>query len=72
MAARLGQTPRTVQRRLAAEGTTFREVLDAARRRRAEAMLAEGTPFATVADALGFSGVRSFRRAHRRWTQGSV
>ena len=72
VAARLGQTPRTVQRRLAAEGTTFREVLDAARRRRAEAMLAEGTPVATVADALGFSGVRSFRRAHRRWTQGPV
>ncbi len=67
VAACLGQTPRTVQRRLAAEGTTFRETLETARKRRAEAMLAEGTPFGTVADALGFSGVRSFRRAYQRW-----
>lgn len=69
VSARLGQTPRTVQRRLGDEGTTFREVLEDARKRRAEAMLADGMPFATIAEALGFSGVRSFRRAHRRWTR---
>ncbi len=49
------------------EGTTFREVLERARQRRADAMLAEGIPFAGVADALGFSGVHSFRRAYQRW-----
>ncbi|MFK7988119.1 MAG: AraC family transcriptional regulator ligand-binding domain-containing protein [Sandaracinaceae bacterium] len=65
----LGVSERTLQRRLMDEGTRFREVVDEARRRRAEAMLASGTPASTVADALGFSDVRSFRRAFRRWSE---
>lgn len=67
VAKALGASERTLQRRLAGEGTSFREVVDDARRRRAEAMLASGTPAAAIADALGFSDIRSFRRAFRRW-----
>lgn len=67
VAKAMGATSRTVQRRLEEEGISFREVIDVARRRHAEAMQASGMTPASIADALGFADVRSFRRALARW-----
>lgn len=67
VAKALGLTARTAQRRLESEGTTFREVLEGARKRRAEALLAAGTPVADLVELLGFADQRSVRRALKRW-----
>ena len=60
---------RTLQRKLVAEGTTFREVLDTARSQLAQAYLSDPkVSNAEVAMLLGFSDPSSFNRAFRRWT----
>jgi AraC-like DNA-binding protein len=60
---------RTLQRKLAAEGVTFREVLDAAVMRLAMSWLSDPrVSVAEVAFLLGFSEPSSFNRAFRRWT----
>ncbi len=60
--------PRTLQRRLAGEGTSFGLVLDDVRRVAAARYIA-GTnmPFARVAPLLGFSEQSALTRAVRRW-----
>lgn len=60
--------PRTLQRRLAAEGTSFEAVLDDVRRV-AAARYVTGTdlPFAQIASLLGFSEQSALSRAVRRW-----
>jgi AraC-like DNA-binding protein len=67
VARRLGITPRTAQRRLREEGTTFRDVLDQARMQRAQELVAARTKDDKIATALGFSNTTAFRRAARRW-----
>lgn len=65
----LGTSVRTLGRRLAAEGTTFGDVLDRFRRERAVALLADDrNGVAEVAFLLGFAELSSFYRAFRRWT----
>jgi AraC-like DNA-binding protein len=60
---------RTLQRKLVANGTTFREVYDTVRERLAEEYLADRTvSIAEVAFLLGFSDQSSFNRAFCRWT----
>lgn len=62
---------RTLQRRLAEEGGSFRDVLDDARKEVALDVLARGAGTATMTDlafALGFSEHSAFSRAFRRWT----
>lgn len=60
---------RTLQRRLVATGTTFREVSDSVRQQLAEAYLADRkVSIAEVAFLLGFSEQSSFSRAFRGWT----
>lgn len=60
---------RTLQRGLAAEGTTFRDVLEEAKSQLAQAYLADPrVSNAEVATLLGFSDPSSFNRAFRRWT----
>lgn len=72
VARKLHVSVRTLQRRLVAEGTTFREVTDRSRRGLAEAYLADpGVSIAEVAFLLGFSDQTSFNRAFRRWTGAS-
>jgi len=69
VAARLGTTSRTLQRRLREEGTTFAELADAVRRASAERYLADGRiPLAEVAFLLGFRDPSNFHKAFRRWT----
>ena len=69
VAAKLCMSPRTVQRRLALEGTHFRAIVESARRDLAEQALALGdvTP-EELAWRLGFSEAASFYRAFKRWT----
>lgn len=60
---------RTLQRKLVADGTTFREIADTARARLAQGYLADrSVSIAEVAFLLGFSDQTSFHRAFRRWT----
>jgi AraC-like DNA-binding protein len=60
---------RTLQRRLAAEGTSFAALLDEVRRDLAFQHLADrGTSVAEVAFALGFADQTAFHRAFMRWT----
>jgi len=69
VAAELGVGARTLQRRLVENGTTFRALLDEARRAESLRLVACGRPIKAVADAVGFAEVRSFHRAFRRWTR---
>jgi len=68
-ARRLGMGVATLRRKLDQEGTTFSDLLDEVRKQLAERHLAEGGPtISEVAFLLGFSDVRAFARAFRRWT----
>jgi AraC-like DNA-binding protein len=59
---------RTLQRRLAEEKTSFREVIEKLRRNLARDHLEQRrTPIAAVAYLTGFSDVSAFTRAVRRW-----
>ncbi len=68
VAARLRMPPRTLQQRLADEGTSFRtqvaDVLAEAARRLTEE---RGVTIAEAARLLGFGDASAFRRARRRW-----
>jgi AraC-like DNA-binding protein len=69
LARQLGVSRRTLQRRLADAGTSFRAVTDLARREVALAEMAKGTATTTdLAFLLGFSEHSAFARAFRRWT----
>ncbi len=60
---------RTLQRRLAEAGTTFRDVAETVRAQlAAEYLVQSGVGIAEVAFLLGFSDQSSFNRAFRRWT----
>jgi len=60
---------RTLQRKLVAIGTTFREISDAVRTQLAEEYLTDPkVSIAEVAFLLGFSDQSSFNRAFGRWT----
>jgi len=68
----LGMSERTLQRRLAAEGTSFQGLLDDTRRELARHYLGQrSVSLADIAYLLGFSNQRSFFRASRRWFSSS-
>jgi AraC-like DNA-binding protein len=67
VAQRLAMDRRTLHRRLLAEGTTFSELLNSARREVAEPLLARSErSFQSVADLLGFSSLSAFAHWFRR------
>lgn len=69
VARRLVTSARTLQRRLAAAGTTFAALAEGVRRSRAEAFLsASDVSIAEVSWLLGFGEQSAFARAFRRWT----
>lgn len=69
VARSLGMAPRTLHRRLHAEGTSFRGVKDALRRELALDWLAHaGRGVAEVANDLGYSEPSAFFRAFQGWT----
>ncbi len=64
----LHTTPRTLHRRLKAEGTSFREITDTTKHRLALQYLQEGqNSLQEVAYLLGYSDLANFRRAFKRW-----
>ena len=67
LAAELGMAPRTLHRHLAAEGVSFRQLLDEVRQALAEEMLAHGMTVDEVAERLGYSEPSSFTHAFKRW-----
>ncbi|MEM9182481.1 MAG: AraC family transcriptional regulator [Pseudomonadota bacterium] len=68
VAALSGIHRRTLHRRLAAEGTSFRELLDQVRRRLAHRLLTSSKlSVAEVAELLGYSETSVLTRACRRW-----
>jgi AraC-like DNA-binding protein len=67
IAHRLGQSPATMRRRLAAEGTGFREIREEVLDELGKAWLADDSiPIETIADRLGYSDTFAFRRSFRR------
>jgi AraC-like DNA-binding protein len=69
VARALHLSPRTLKRRLAAEGASFSDVVEHERRERALLLLAApDLPLDAVAERLGYSDVANFTRAFRRWT----
>jgi AraC-like DNA-binding protein len=72
VAKRLNRSASTLQRQLADEGLTYREVLESTRRSLAEHYLAAGKHSqAQIAYMLGFSDQSNFSRAFKRWTKMS-
>lgn len=68
VARQLGLHERTLQRRLAADGIVFEQIVDQVRRDRALELLAERRmPMSQVAGMLGYREQASFNRACRRW-----
>lgn len=69
IARRLAMSPRSLQRLLADEGTSFKELLAEARLALAKSYLEEGRlPVTEIAFVLGFADTSAFSRAFRRWT----
>ncbi|TQF16208.1 AraC family transcriptional regulator [Myxococcus llanfairpwllgwyngyllgogerychwyrndrobwllllantysiliogogogochensis] len=67
--ARLGMSPRGLQRRLKAAGRTFREVTEDVRLEKARRLLADDSlNVAGIAERVGYSDARALRRAFQRWT----
>ena len=69
IAKALGMSVRTFSRRLAAERTTYEEVVDQLRRSLAGQYLKEpGMSLSQIAWLLGYEGSTSFNHAFKRWT----
>ena len=59
--------PRTLRRHLAAEGTSFRALLDEVRRSLAIDLLGQGIPVELIAQRLGYAETGNFTNAFKRW-----
>lgn len=69
VAASLNLSERSLRRKLADSGHAYREILNEVRSERALELLRGGQMrVMDVADAIGFSDAREFRRAFKRWT----
>jgi len=69
VAERFAITPRTLQRRLTEEGSSFQSLLDETRRELALSYLRDpGRSASEVAYMLGYREASAFYRAFRRWT----
>jgi AraC-like DNA-binding protein len=68
VARQLGTTPRTLQRRLAEQRSSYQELLDATRQEAAAGYLAHSTlSICEIAYLLGYSEAAAFHRAFKRW-----
>ena len=68
VARQLGMTSRTLQRKLAEEGTTFRALRDATLWEAVEVLLSNPSlKIEAIALSVGFSDVAAFSKAFRRW-----
>ena len=68
LAQKLGIAPRTLRRQLGTFGTSFSEVLNRQRRKKAEMLLSTGTiKLSQLASHLGYANQSAFSRAFREW-----
>jgi AraC-like DNA-binding protein len=68
VARHLAMAPRTLQRRLAAEGVSYQQVVDDVRRDAAERLLADPSlAVSQIGYLVGFSEPSAFHRAFKRW-----
>jgi AraC-like DNA-binding protein len=67
VAGALHMSPRTLQRRLRSEGTSFDALLDDARRELAENLTARGLSYKEICFRLGFQDTSALVRARKRW-----
>jgi AraC-like DNA-binding protein len=68
VAKQLSMASRTLQRRLAAEGTSYEQVVDLVRREAAERLIADSMlTIGEIGYLLGFSEPSAFHRAFKRW-----
>jgi len=63
----LGIGERTLRRELAAQGSSFRALVDEARRQRARTALTRGVALSEAASFAGFADASAFSHACRRW-----
>jgi len=69
VAAELKLSERSLRRRLTEEGTSFRELLQEARKERAQTILSKpGISLSVAAEQLGYSDTAAFSRAFKEWT----
>src|SRR5262249_21950149 len=68
IARELGLTPRSLQRRLKDEDSSFQIVRDEVRRDLAISYLERQLPVTEISFLLGFSDLSAFCRAFKRWT----
>lgn len=69
VAATMMTTPRTLRRRLSAEGTSFRALVEQVHLHRATQLLSsDGTSVEQVAAQLGYTDPTAFTHAFKRWT----
>lgn len=68
VARRMAVSTRSLQRQLSARGSSFRDVVDTTRHAHAVELLRTNVTLDEIAERLGFSDTRAFRRAFRRWT----
>jgi AraC-like DNA-binding protein len=68
VARKLGTTSRTLQRKLAEEGTNFRDLRDGILWEAVEVLLSNPSlKIEAIALSVGFSDVAAFSKAFRRW-----
>lgn len=69
VAGHLHVTERTLRRQLATENASFSDIRDQVRERRARFLLRESElSIGAIAQEVGYSDIREFRRAYIRWT----
>lgn len=69
IAAELSMSKSTLKRRLANEGTTYRDLLESSRLERATMqLLDQSRNIGEIATSLGYSDLTSFSHAFKRWT----
>ncbi|MDA7963304.1 AraC family transcriptional regulator [Ruegeria sp.] len=67
-AAHLALSPRTLARRLADEGTSYREIVEDLRCDLAQTFLKNGMALSEISYALGYADQAAFSTAFKRWT----
>jgi AraC-like DNA-binding protein len=67
VAGALHMTPRTLQRRLRDEGTTFRALVDASRKSILLDCVERNAPAHEIMRSAGYTNPKAFRRALKRW-----
>ncbi len=68
LASLINVSERTLRRRLSRQDSSYREIRDEARYERARDLLLNSElSIAEIADAVGYSDARAFRRAFKRW-----